>query len=368
MRTLLIIVSLLLPAPAALAGVAFVENFQDGELLNDPTWIPDGSSECLPDPWEHWFVVDGRLRGEGCPMDRPHRGAIETRDHDCLITEGSWEFTGRIIQNGELQVFFAWGSGGPGWLLTIANDPSPPSFGWLNHRAICLRNQRNQATDVICTPFVPELDQDYHVRVTRSAGGSWELFVDDVFIGSATDPGFPTVQEQVVIYQDKTPIEVDDVIFEDFTGSCDRFVTLDALAQVDPDVFRWTVGTSEPEEPEDQYLSAVIELPTGHDPADVDPATVSLSDADGVLAFAERVEFVAERLVAIFPLDLAAASRIVGIAASEVEVDLSSRLVHVRVAEEPASVVDLRVLKVSGVLFSGDSFHGEDTVRTESAD
>jgi len=360
-----LLLSLALFSPALQAGVAFIENFDDGELLNDPTWIPDGSSECQPDPWQYWFVQDGRLRGEGCAMDRPHRGAIQTMDFTCLIENGSWEFTGRIVQNGGLQVFFAWESNiGVSWTIWIANDPNPPSFGWVNHRAICLKKGQNGYTDIICTSFAPELGRDYHVRAVRQQG-MWELYVDGVLIGTAYDPYYPVEQRRVIIYQDKTPIEVDDIVFEDFTGACTATAELDATVDLDPDIFDVEVLLKEPEEPAGQYLASTIELPAGYSAAEINPETIRLSDEEGEIAQAISPMVINGRLVVLFPLSLLGASRITGVPVAEVEVDTSSRLVHVNAAQEPASALDLKLLQVSGEFLNGDTFTGWDAVRIE---
>ena len=87
-----------------------------------------------------------------------------------------------------------------------------------------------------------------------------------------------------------------------------------------------------------------------------------------MLASASTTQVLADRLIAAFPLSLESASRIVGVPATEVELDISSRIVWVKVAGEPQSVLDLMPLHVEGELFPGRTFTSQLAARVEMAD
>lgn len=133
---------------------------------------------------------------------------------------------------------------------------------------------------------------------------------------------------------------------------------------LDPDVFAVAVDpTQAPAEPEDQFLTAFIEPPTGVAVTDIVPSTVTLSLDTTVLATAESPAIVDGVLVVLFRLNLTNVSTILGLTATQVEVDGASRTITVTAPTPPAQAIDLIELTVSGALLTGDSFSTTDAVR-----
>jgi hypothetical protein len=100
---------------------------------------------------------------------------------------------------------------------------------------------------------------------------------------------------------------------------------IEAVIDIDPDLFEVHVNSDqepeEPEEPEEQFLRGFVQLPAEVDAADVDIATLTLSVNDTILATAEYSAIVGNVLDVFFQLNLANVSTIIGLEATEVEVD-----------------------------------------------
>jgi hypothetical protein len=144
---------------------------------------------------------------------------------------------------------------------------------------------------------------------------------------------------------------------------------MQAIADLDPDLLLLEVRPDlEPVEPVEQVLFALVELPGGLSGIDVDPDSIVLSDADGLLASAYVSEVVADRLLVGFLLDLELVSRIAGVPAGEVDVDLWNHTIEVKVLTAPTGPLDLKHLRVSGELFGGDTFTAVDAIRLHVTD
>jgi formylglycine-generating enzyme required for sulfatase activity/Tol biopolymer transport system component len=138
--------------------------------------------------------------------------------------------------------------------------------------------------------------------------------------------------------------------------------TIEATINLDPDVFEVEVEEDqEPEEPEEAFLTAFIELPAAVDPMDIDVETVTLSVDDTILATAESPAIEDNVLEVLFRLNLVNVSTILGLEVTEVEVD--DEKIEVNATTAPAQAIDLIELTVSGDLTNGGSFTGTDAVR-----
>lgn len=134
------------------------------------------------------------------------------------------------------------------------------------------------------------------------------------------------------------------------------------IVDIDPDLLEVEVTPGkEPEQPEEQFLEAFIELPVGISPADINVDTVTLSANGTTLAAAESPLITGDVLSILFRLDLGGVHTILGIDVAEVEAD--EEKIEVKATTVPSLPLDLIELTVSGELISGGTFSGTDAVR-----
>jgi probable HAF family extracellular repeat protein len=141
----------------------------------------------------------------------------------------------------------------------------------------------------------------------------------------------------------------------------------EAWAILVPDLIQVAVDPDkEPDEPVNQYITALIEPPEGLIAGDIDANSVALS-LDGVpLASAQYDSITDNLLIVQFPVDLYNVGVILGLEVAELEVE--DGMIQVIAAGAPTESVRLVHLTVLGESTDGNIFAAPDTIRIISAD
>jgi hypothetical protein len=185
---LCILLSLMIPtlAAGAVGELVLFEDFNDGDMTNNPTW------DIMNDAYE---IINGELHSDGLnTQDTRWQNSyrmdlvFETADYIEM------QYVGMLKSTGNPQI-------GRGIAVRIYNtDPQvrqaymlEMNRGFVDGHPKCkycfsLAIAANHtAYSLISSSFKPEYDRVYHVRAVRE-NGIWSLFVDGQLIGTAADP------------------------------------------------------------------------------------------------------------------------------------------------------------------------------------
>jgi hypothetical protein len=166
-------------------NVVFQENFDDGDITNNPTWIANNSA---------YSVVGGVLNSDGLRSDQSDRYTTAFVANVTMPVSDYMEFsyTGSLKSIGNPQV-------GRGIHLVLGSNADGREYylaiqrGYTNGfptNKYCLSLEMGgdgTIVDLIKTSFQPNYDQIYAIKAIRS-DGQWSLYVDGSLIGSVADP------------------------------------------------------------------------------------------------------------------------------------------------------------------------------------
>ncbi len=162
----------------------FEEDFNDGEVNNNPTWLYTTAS---------YNVISGTLHSDGLrdQADDRYRSwfsafpSFQTGDYLEISYKGMLKSQGQP-QTGRGIQFWLSDPIGRHYTLNIFNGFAFP-FSVNQHALSFGYDYVNDPHDLIVTNFVPEYDHFYNLRGVRDQG-VWSFYVDNQLIGSATDP------------------------------------------------------------------------------------------------------------------------------------------------------------------------------------
>ena len=220
--SLLLFVLITITVSADSLQIVFTENFDDGELDNNPTWTYTTTA---------WEIIDGKLHSDGLMQDS------SGRYRTLFDTTTSIEVENDYLEMSYYGTLKSVGNPQPGVSTVIAliNHDVPAGYdlniqnGYAhgfptNQHSISFAYRANNTFyDLIVSDFVPNYDQEYFVKAIREEG-VWSLYADGVLIGTAADPGglteFDTVHMPLagsVIMDDilvKTSSDIIDVVID----------------------------------------------------------------------------------------------------------------------------------------------------------
>ena len=236
-----------IPTATPTSPFVFTEDFNDGEIDNNPTWFPNNNVA--------YSVVDGQLHSDGVHADASDRytnwfiswTTFTANDYLEFSFKAMLKSSGNPQEGRGVKLLLGAANGNSQYDLRIQNgyvDGFP-----INHHSISFGYGANETLyDLVVSNFTPEYDRFYNLKVIRSAG-VFSLYVDDVLIGQASDPLGITQFGSVHLLTVGSGV-IDDIqvstgptsqtIIEEFDSSA-------GFTQTDPDVYiadgkvYWTV-------------------------------------------------------------------------------------------------------------------------------
>ena len=265
-----IILSLSLAGPALgeMGDVAFMDDFNDGELDNNPPWEVT---------YDAWYIENGELNSDGVDNQSRWRNFYKSSGQAYQVDEYlELSYQGLLKSEGNPQE-------GRGILAALGNVNTPNgdnyqlciqegyTSGWpTNQHSISLSyGNRTFFRDLIASDFSPEHDRMYDIRAVRE-DGIWTLFADGTAIGSAPDPFGLTEINNIVI------VTVGSVVIDNFVLKANP-TSLPVVVDIKPDD---DVNAINPGN-KGKLPVAVLTNDT-FDAAIVDPATLILAAEDGI--------------------------------------------------------------------------------------
>ncbi|MEM7131092.1 MAG: hypothetical protein AAF702_32520 [Chloroflexota bacterium] len=170
--------------PEPNADVLFFEDFSDGELDNNPTWIPSNNA---------WTTTGGQLHADGLNVDGSGRYrsgfstnvSFEVEDYLEISFRGLLKQSGNPQEGRAIQSNLVDSGSGNAYQLRIQNKQT--SGFPVNQMSFALATPGDNFVDLITSDFAPDYDQFYTIRAVRQ-NGWWTLYVDDEVIGTVADP------------------------------------------------------------------------------------------------------------------------------------------------------------------------------------
>lgn len=187
---LVVIALVLMLAPASATGqtnstVFLWEDFNDGEIYNNPTWQP---------VFGGFQIVNGEFHGDGEIVDQSGRYTSTIQMFAQVETNGYLELSmkGRLKSVGNPQtgrgIHFAVHSDSASVGIHIQNGYNGGAPTNQHSLSIEVANpSTGQVMTLLATSYAPNFDQDYTVTAIRE-NGILSLYVDGALIGSAPDP------------------------------------------------------------------------------------------------------------------------------------------------------------------------------------
>ena len=224
--------------------VVFCEDYNDGELDNNPSWVYTNTA---------WNIINGQLHSDGLIQDSSDRyrtiyesvfsQQIQAPDYLEMSYSGVLKSVGNPQIGRGIQLSLI----GEGEVYQLRLQNSVTSGASVNFFSFALSYTGNGFFDLITSNFAPEYDQEYEIKAIRE-NGVWTLYVDSQVIDSAADPVGMTVLDKY-FFDVVGSVVIDDVVLKvgqpntppvadagpDLVGNEGELLTFDGSGSYDPD-------------------------------------------------------------------------------------------------------------------------------------